>query len=776
MDMLAGMGFAPGLCAAALSQAGNDINQAVELLLTNQVRVTAVSSASAPAPAAVDLTAEDEERPAKAAKTQKASPAQRGGATGGRGKGKPVALVEESKNARAACKACKVKIQKAELRVGTSIVTQWGEGVGWYHVACYPYGASADAPSMPGYLALPAASQQVLQDAVSGKLPKQPVVPGPAAGSGGAAMAAAAASPSAAAAGQQLSTKGVVGLSEALPQERGIAKIEYCKVAKPSDCMHCGGGITFGSIRVGVVSEAFAYEGLQTRWIHHECALAGAQGGIQRLSQMHGWDRLGYDLSKEIRQITGEMLTDKQETWLQQQMEPLEDLQDLLLAEMKRSVMIEVLELNGMNPKEMLIKLTKGGEIDMAVLVADGMKNGLCANCPVCNNASLTQCSGRIVCWYVRRAPYVLSSEVCCCESRLYTHANFDTPLSFGLVVTFFARGFMDGNTKCVFKSALKDVKRFAWKLPSKVIAAQWCQNWMRSASSHFVYHSEEAAGAESAAAGAGTDTSGNNKMKVNELKEELMARGLPVSGSKGELAERLEEALAKDARTSVPGEKRSIAKATGGGVAVPNQNKKLKLKGETSSAPLVADASAPVAAASAPPRREKPMAGSPILEVHVAYKQHAVDRYEDAKVVVERGTEVFNAMMNDVNLSKGLNRYYVIQVLELPSGFQFFRHEGRVGQDVESVDLSRDWVWTNDNYKVYPQTSKAAAIEFFKKWFLKKTGNEWDRRHEFKKVRWLADWQTILLLCGGRELSAVVAWDVHGSCLGSTILWSSLQ
>ena len=118
---------------------------------------------------------------------------------------------------------------------------------------------------------------------------------------------------------------------------------------------------------------------------------------------MHGWDRVGYDLSKEIRQMTGEMLTDKQEAWLQKQMEPLEDLQDILLAEMKRSVMIQVLELNGMNPKDMMIKTSKGGEIDMAVLVADGMKNGLCANCPVCNNASLTQCSGRIVCWCAHR-------------------------------------------------------------------------------------------------------------------------------------------------------------------------------------------------------------------------------------------------------------------------------------------------------------------------------------------------------------------------------------
>ena len=132
--------------------------------------------------------------------------------------------------------------------------------------------------------------------------------------------------------------------------------------------------------------------------------------------------------------------------------------------------------------------------------------------------------------------------------------------------------------------------------------------------------------------------------------------------------------------------------------------------------ATAAAAASVPTAASSALPKREKPMAGAPILEVHAAYKQHLVDRYEDAKVVVEHGTEVFNAMMNDVNLSKGLNRYYVIQVLQLPSGFQFFRHEGKVGQDVESVDLSRHWVWGNDNYKVYPQTSKVRQLPAHKR------------------------------------------------------------
>eukprot|EP01043_Picozoa_sp_COSAG02_P114387 COSAG02_NODE_50689_length_319_cov_0.577273_1_plen_86_part_01 len=48
MSLLASMGFAHGLSAAALAQAGNDVNQALELILTQQV---VMSEAAAAAPA-----------------------------------------------------------------------------------------------------------------------------------------------------------------------------------------------------------------------------------------------------------------------------------------------------------------------------------------------------------------------------------------------------------------------------------------------------------------------------------------------------------------------------------------------------------------------------------------------------------------------------------------------------------------------------------------------------------------------------------------------------
>ena len=83
----------------------------------------------------------------------------------------------------------------------------------------------------------------------------------------------------------------------------------------------------------------------------------------------------------------------------------------------------------------MLIKKSKGGEIDLVVIVADGMLNGLAANCPVCKNASMVTCHGRVRCW-----------------------------------------GFMNGTTKCQYKCANKDIERFGFQLPAKQVSKDWCQ------------------------------------------------------------------------------------------------------------------------------------------------------------------------------------------------------------------------------------------------------------------------------------------------------------
>ena len=293
------------------------------------------SAFAAPSPSPVKAKAKPPKMVVKVAK--KASPKKVAG--------KQVERVEASKTGRASCKLCKQKIIKGVLRIGTPTMTQYGPGTGWYHGKCFPFGDGAEPSTMPGWDELSDSLQDELQDAVE---------------SGGPAGAAAAAAAPAAPAGAAADASGVTAmlaaapkqtkaiglLSEELPDERGVCKIEYCKVVKPSACMDCRGAIEFGAIRVGVVTEAFAWEGLQTRWLHQTCAMQGSQGGIQRLGQLQGWDRIGYDASVEIRTLTGEMLSAKKEKELEKQMVPLEDLQDILLQNLSQKQMVEILQLS----------------------------------------------------------------------------------------------------------------------------------------------------------------------------------------------------------------------------------------------------------------------------------------------------------------------------------------------------------------------------------------------------------------------------------------------
>ena len=218
----------------------------------------------------------------------------------------------------------------------------------------------------------------------------------------------------------------------------------------------------------------------------------------------------------------------------------------------------------------------------------------------------------------------------------------------------------MNGNTKCVYTAPIKDVKRFSFKLPAKITQSNWMQQWFQSVGGSHSVEVEGAAadvattggrGAAAAPAAAGgggggaeASSSDINKMKLKELKEELKTRGLAVSGNKSELVGRLEAAMIVDepepdgggggADAAAVGVKRGIDEIAGVN-AIPDRKKKLKAKDDSDSGPSGG-------AVQAAPKREKPMAGSQILEVHVAYKQHG--NYDSATVATDNGgTEVYN-------------------------------------------------------------------------------------------------------------------------------------
>jgi len=154
----------------------------------------------------------------------------------------------------------------------------------------------------------------------------------------------------------------------------------------------------------------FRYEGIMTRWLHLACGLRGAMGGIRRISQLEGFDRIGYDASKEIREVffpmrrichecqslgrnknrmhalitilpyvfkvTGELLPEAEEEALRSRMEGLEGLQDVLLASLDKAGMVAALEVNGISPGALAISTNT---VDM-VHFFEGVLLSLCVD------------------------------------------------------------------------------------------------------------------------------------------------------------------------------------------------------------------------------------------------------------------------------------------------------------------------------------------------------------------------------------------------------------
>jgi len=619
---------------------------------------------------------------------------------------------------------------------------QYGPSFRWHHTWCFDWRKASATSAIEGFGEMDAETQGEIAGLV-GSAPASAAMSSPArspaakASGGGAidltgdsppaaaAAAAAAAGPSTA----QLS----MGLSKENCLERGVSRIEYARVKKPSPCKDCGGGIANGEPRVGDRQPSQFYEGMQTRWLHLSCALEGACGGIQRISQLQGWDLMGYDASQEIRTETGEMLEPQAEAALKAGMEGLEALQDLLLEHMTVDALTDALTLNRINPRDLTLK---SDTIKMSVIVADGMTNGLCANCPVCHTAGLVLCAGRVCCW-----------------------------------------GYLSPNVRCVYREKKETVKRYAFTVAPEIIMSEWLLDWADSQEQHAMV----AAGPLPAAAAAAAPVFYLKGLPVGGVKALLMKRGagtegkegelLPPKGKKAELLVQLQSllnkspSLPKDIKSwseqelhwecdirnlacSEGSKKAAIIKTLESAVLEDKaHSKKRKAAAESLSSPQKSKAKfeakpatpqdGPSSAKKMPkpkPKRKKPMAGSPILEVHEGYEQVG-PRGGVSMVVV--GTEVYSASLAQVDLKAQVNRFYLLQLLKLSGGggFQLFNHWGRIGGEHLSESFQGGeghWGGGRANFQTYGAASLPDAIALFKKWFFKKTGSEWDERHIF--------------------------------------------
>ena len=71
-------------------------------------------------------------------------------------------------------------------------------------------------------------------------------------------------------------------------------------------------------------------------------------------------------------------------------------------------------------------------------------------------------------------------------------------------------------------------------------------------------------------------------------------------------------------------------------------------------------------------PLRMKPELGSPVLSVHRGYEQTGKQRFASV-LVDDDGVTVYNANLTQTDLKTGINRFYVVQLLQLSAPYNCF-------------------------------------------------------------------------------------------------------
>ncbi|KAL0845761.1 hypothetical protein Bca101_019007 [Brassica carinata] len=239
------------------------------------------------------------------------------------------------------------------------------------------------------------------------------------------------------------------------------------------------------------------------------------------------------------------------------------------------------------------------------------------------------------------------------------------------------------------------------------------------------------------------------NKLKVDELRAKLAERGLSTTGLKSVLVERLEEAIAEDAKRK---RKRTVDSSDGGdesnklvaigelramnvkelreeaskrGVATTGTKKELLERlcddaSNGSSAPVKSDEAEDDGDGFEEEKKEEKIVtatkkGAAVLD------QWIPDNIKSQYHVLQRGDDVYDAMLNQTNVRDNNNKFFVLQVLESDNQktYMVYFRWGRVGVKGQSKLDG-------------PFDSWDRAIEIFSNKFLDKTKNFWSDRKEF--------------------------------------------
>ncbi|XP_009134436.1 poly [ADP-ribose] polymerase 2 isoform X2 [Brassica rapa] len=254
------------------------------------------------------------------------------------------------------------------------------------------------------------------------------------------------------------------------------------------------------------------------------------------------------------------------------------------------------------------------------------------------------------------------------------------------------------------------------------------------------------------------------NKLKVDELRGKLAERGLSTTGLKSVLVERLEEAIAEEAKKdeSKRKRKRTVDSSDGDdesnkliaigelramnvkelreeagkrGLATTGTKKVLLERlcndaNNDSSASVKSDGAEDDDDGFEEEKKEEKIVtatkkGAAVLD------QWIPDNIKSQYHVLQRGDDVYDAMLNQTNVRDNNNKFFVLQVLESDNKktYMVYFRWGRVGVKGQSKLDGPFHSWDR-------------AIEIFSNKFLDKTKNFWSDRKEFiphtKSYTWL--------------------------------------
>ncbi|XP_024534422.1 poly [ADP-ribose] polymerase 2 [Selaginella moellendorffii] len=134
----------------------------------------------------------------------------------------------------------------------------------------------------------------------------------------------------------------------------------------------------------------------------------------------------------------------------------------------------------------------------------------------------------------------------------------------------------------------------------------------------------------------------------------------------------------------------------------------------------------APYSRAAFPPLRRSFAMAAPAKQDVIAVKKGRVvldhglpDELKSSCHVLEIGDTIYDAMLNQTNISSNNNKYYAMQVLESDdrTAYYTFARWGRVGSSASNLSK---------------HDAKEPAVREFERKFLDKTKNHWSNRHNF--------------------------------------------